>query len=87
MALYKSTPETTTAYYTDGTHKWFGSAPKGCALAAAGWSIFKMEYTGSNWVIKFPVDPDTGKATDAPKFIWGTTGATAAAYTFNILGT
>ena len=86
MNYYEPTKNATDAYYTDGTHKWFGKAAKGVSLTTAAWCIFKMEYTGDNWVIKYPVDPSTGLGTDAPKFIWGANGATAAGLTYNILG-
>ena len=77
------TPNSTDAYYTDGTHKWFAKAAKGVLTSKAGWQIFKMEYTGANWIIKYPVDSTTGVGSDAPKFIadnWNS-------YTYNILGT
>lgn len=83
---YEPTKNMTDAYYTDGTHKWFGKAPKGCGLSDTSWQLFKMEYTGENWIIKYPVDPGSGLGTDAPKFAWGADGATAAGYTYNLLG-
>lgn len=84
MANYfEPTPNATDAYYTDGTHKFFGKAAKGCSISTSSWMIFKMEYTGSNWIIKYPVDPVTGLGSDAPKFAW----SSVSSYTFNILGT
>ncbi len=71
MAFYiEPTKNMTDAYHTDATHKWFGKAAKGCPTSKAGWIIFKMEYDGSNWIIKYPVDSDTGLGSDAPKFVW-----------------
>jgi hypothetical protein len=84
---YEPTKNMTDAFYTDGTHKWYGKAAKGASLTDAAWMIFKMEYTGENWVIKYPVDPSTGLGSDAPKFSWGVDGADAALYDYNILGT
>jgi len=83
MANYiEPTKNMTDAYYTDDTHKWYGKAAKGCMTSQAGWIIFKMEYTGSNWIIKYPVDTDTGLGSDAPKFIWDS----VATYDYAILG-
>ena len=82
MNYYEPTKNMTDAYYTDGTHKWIGKAAKGCNITQSGWQIFKMEYTGSNWILKYPIDPDTGKGSDAPKFVWND----VATYIYNILG-
>jgi hypothetical protein len=73
----------TDAFYTDGTDEWYGKAPKGSATSDASWQIFMMDYTGSNWIIKWPVDPVSGLGTDAPKFIWDNVGT----LTYRILGT
>jgi len=83
MGFFGPFPETTSAHYTDGTHKWYGEAPKGATVASSSWKIFKMEYTGDNWVIKYPVDTTTDKATDAPKFVWND----VASLTYRELGT
>lgn len=80
---YEPTKNMTDAYYTDTTDEWYGKAPKGSATSVASWMIFKMEYTGSNWIIKYPVDPVTGLGTDAPKFKWDD----VAILTYRILGT
>ena len=82
-SLFEPTPNHTDAYFTDGTHKWFAKANKGCTTDKAGWQIFKMEFTGSNWIILYPVDTTTGKASDQPKF----TLDSYAGYTYRILGT
>lgn len=82
-SFYEPTPNTTDAYYTDGTNKFFGRAPKGSGINDSRWQIFKMEYTGDNWIIKFPKDPVTSLGTDAPKFVW----SSVSSYTFNVLGT
>ena len=79
---YDPTKNMSDAYHTDGTHKWFGKAAKGCLTSQAGWIIFKMEYTGSDWVIKYPLDTTTGLGSDAPKFIWDS----VAGYTYYMLG-
>ena len=79
---YEPTKNMTDAYHTDGTHKWYGKAAKGCNISKPGWQIFKMEYNGSDWIIKYPVDSDTGLGSDAPKFIWND----VVTYTYNILG-
>ena len=87
MAYFGPMPTTTSAYSTDGTDKWFGEAAKGAKVSDSRWAIFKMEYSGDNWLIKFPVDSSTGKASDAPQFIWGSDGTAAQAYTYRELGT
>lgn len=81
-SYYEPAKNVTDAYYTDGTHKWFGKASKGHLTSQAAWQIFKMEYTGANWIVKYPVDTDTGLGSDAPKFVWDN----VASYTYNILG-
>ena len=88
MANYfEPTPNATDAFYTDGTHQWFGKAARGCSETKAGWIICKMEFSGNNWTMKYPVDTTTGKASDAPKFTWGAFGANVTAYTYRELGT
>lgn len=71
------------AYATDGTNQWFAKAAKGCTTDKAGWMIVKIEYTGQNWITKYPVDATSDKATDAPKFVWDN----YASLTYRILGT
>jgi hypothetical protein len=84
MAFYlEPTKNMTDAYYTDGNDNWFGKAAKGCNTSQAGWIIFKMEKTGNSaWIIKYPIDPDTGLGSDAPKFVWDD----VASYTYKLLG-
>jgi len=85
---FEPTPNATDAFYTDGVSQWFGKAAKGCGEGKAGWQICKMEYSGTTaWTMKYPVDTDTGVATDAPKFIWGTYGSNVTSYTYRELGT
>jgi hypothetical protein len=80
--FYEPKKNLTDAYHTDGTHKWFGRAPKGTLTSVASWQIMKMEYTGNNWIIKWPRDPVTLLGTDAPKFIWDN----VETYTYQLLG-
>lgn len=83
MAFYfEPTPNMTDAYYTDATDDWYGKAAKGTATSSPRWLIIKMEHSGNNWIIKYPVDTATGLGSDAPKFIWDN----VASYTYHILG-
>jgi hypothetical protein len=43
-----------------------------------------MEYTGEDWVFKYPVDDTTYLASDEPKFVWESCAST---YSFGFLGT
>jgi hypothetical protein len=62
---YGPIPNVTIAYHVDGSgDKYWGKAAKGSTTSLPRWSISKMEYDGSNWIIKYP------DGTDAPKFIW-----------------
>jgi len=87
--FYEPVPNTTTAYHQDASDdEYYGKAPKGKSASQACWQIFKMEYTagaGSNkdWVILYPVDASTDKASDQPKFIW----SSVESYTYRELGT
>jgi len=74
---YEPTPNATDAYHTDGTHKWFGKASKGALTSMARWQIIKMEYTGNDWIIKYP------QGDDSPKFVWDS----VESYTYRELGT
>ena len=68
---YGPFPQTTNAYHKDGSgNEYFGEASKGAATHMPRWKIFQIQYTGVNWLVVFPVDSTTGKASDAPKFIW-----------------
>ena len=40
-------------YDESGTDKYFGFALPGTATSVAQWKIFKLEYTGTDWVIKY----------------------------------
>jgi len=81
--FYESVPSYTDAYHTDGTHEWFGRAGKGAKVSMARWQMFKMEYTGENWVLLFPVDSVTGLASDQPLFTW----SAVTTYDYRELGT
>ena len=47
------------AYHNDGTHEYFGYAPRGAKTSDATWQIVKFEYTtsystaGDPWIIKW----------------------------------
>ena len=87
--FYEPAPNTTTAYYQDASDdEYYGKAAKGAKSTDARWQIFKMEYTagaGSNkdWIIYYPVDASTGKASDQPKFVWDSVDT----YDYRELGT
>ena len=81
--MYKPDKNTTEAYAKSGIHEYYGKAPAGVLTTVAQWSIFKMEYTGDNWIIKYPVDSITSLGTDAPKFKW----SEVLTLTYAILGT
>jgi len=70
-------PETTIAYYTDGTDEWYGEANKGANTFDARWKITKQEYSGDNWIIKYP------NGSSEPKFKWDD----VATLSYKLLGT
>ena len=74
--FYKPEPNETHAYYTDGTHEWYGWAAKGTLTSSIGWQIVKLEYTGDNWVEKYP------NGSDQPDFEWDN----VALYSYYLLG-
>jgi hypothetical protein len=82
MGFYDRVPGYTTAYHNDGTHEYFGKAPKGMNTSDSAWQIFKMEYdtsystAGDPWIIKWP------NGDDSPKYIWDNVGT----YSYYILG-
>lgn len=86
---YEPQPNTTTAYHQDASDdEYYGKASKGMKVSQAVWQIFQMKYTagaGSNkdWVILYPVDTTTDKASDQPKFIW----SSVETYSYRELGT
>ena len=82
--FYESIPNCTDAYHrgTDN-NDYYGKASKGNKTSSSGWQIFRQTYSGQNWIMQFPVDTDTGKASDAPKFVWDN----VEAYTYRELGT
>ena len=83
MGFYEPTPGFTNAYHCDGTHEYFGKAPKGARTTDSQWTIVKMEYntsydtTGDPWIMKYP------DGSDAPKFKW----SEVATLSYYILGT
>lgn len=81
--FYKSTPNETHAYYTDGTDEWYGWAAKGTATSASKWQIVKIDYTGDNWIEKFPQTAAGQPFTDLPHFKWDD----VSTYTYGVLGT
>jgi hypothetical protein len=70
------------AYYTNGTSEILGYAIAGISTTAVGWSVVKIEYTGDNWITKYPIDATSGKASSNPKFIW----SNVTTYSYGILG-
>jgi len=63
--FFKAMPNCNQAYNKDASgHEYFGKAPRGATTAAALWQIFKIEYDGDNWVIKWP------DGNDEPKHVW-----------------
>ncbi len=62
--LYSTIPNINLAYHNDGTHEYFGDAPRGATKASAKWRIFKIEYdtsyttAGDPWIIKWADSDD-----------------------------
>jgi len=83
MSYFGPMPTTTNAYAKDSGDEYFGEAARGATVSHAKWMIFKMEYSGDNWLIVFPVDTSTNKASAEPKFIWDD----VLTYTYRELGT
>lgn len=87
--FYESMPNVTDAYHlaSDELDDYYGKAPKGKKTSDASWQIFRQHYTlsdkGKDWIMQYPVDPVTGKASDAPKFVWDD----VETYTYRELGT
>jgi hypothetical protein len=53
------------AYHKDaGNNEYFGYAARGVATSDSAWQIVKMEYTGSNWVLKW------ADGNDMPDNVW-----------------
>ena len=75
--FYKGTPNETHAYAVDSGHEYYGWASKGTLTSEAHWQILKLEYTGSNWIEKFP------NGSDQPIFEWDN----CLTYDYYILGT
>jgi hypothetical protein len=73
--IYRPKKNEIHAYHTDGTDEWYGFAPAGAATTSSQWQIVKLEYTGDNWIEKWP------SGDDSPKYQWsGVTG-----YTYELL--
>lgn len=87
--FFEPIPNTTTAYHQDSADdEYYGKAPKGKSTSDAVWQIFQIKYTvgaGSNkdWIIRYPVDTSTGRASDQPKFVWDD----VESYTYKEVGT
>jgi hypothetical protein len=71
MGYYGPFPTSFIAYHKDGSgNEYLGEAAKGTSSSSPKWKILQLNYTGDNWIMYFPVDNDTGKASDEPKFVW-----------------
>lgn len=75
--FYQATPNETHAYAIDSGNEYYGWAGKGTNTSDSNWQIIKLEYTGSNWVEKYP------NCSDQPIFKWDD----VLTYTYYILGT
>ena len=54
-----------TAYHKDSTSdEYFGWADRGALTSEAKWSIMKIDYTGNNWIAKWP------NGDDRFRYIW-----------------
>ena len=86
MNIYDRFPQVTVAYAEDASKdRYFGEAPSGTKAGDARWQICKMAFTGAAWIMYFPVNPATNRASQAPIFVW--TSATGTTYTYRELGT
>lgn len=78
ISLYDPKPNTTYGYHKDaGGDEYYGVCARGTLTTDARWQIVKMEYTGNNWVTKYP------NGSDEPKFVWDS----VESYTYKLLGT
>ena len=78
MKYYEPVKNMTQAYHKDSSgNEYFGMAARGATTAKAVWVIYRIKYTGDNWIIEF------AEGTDAPKFIWDS----VESYTYSLLGT
>lgn len=51
-----------TAYHKDASNdEYFGWADRGATASQARWKIMKIDYTGANWITKFPDGDDRFK--------------------------
>jgi hypothetical protein len=58
-------PNMITSYHKDGSgDEYFGKASKGSTTSDPRWMIAKLEYSGVNWITKYP------DGEDSPRFIW-----------------
>lgn len=78
LRLFEPKPNITHAYHEDSSNnEYYGSTTKGAGTSTARWVIMKIEYTGNNWVSKYP------NGDDSPKYVWDD----VETYTYKILGT
>jgi len=88
MDFYSSFPRVSVAYSVDASgNKYFGEAPSGTKSDKPGWQICRMTLIGGtvNWIMHYPVDPATNRASSSSVFVWNS--ATDATYTYRELGT
>jgi len=63
--IFEPQPNVTHAYHKDVSgDEYYGTATRGATPSKARWVIFKIEYTGKNWIMKYP------NGDDNPKYIW-----------------
>jgi hypothetical protein len=76
-SLFGPQPNVTTAYHIDSAgDKYYGKTQKGSDTSHSRWQIVKMEYTGNDWITKYP------NGEDAPRFVWDD----VESYTYKLLG-
>jgi len=70
-------PATTTAYHLWGVDKCYGTAARGSKTSDPRWMIMMMDYTGDDWIIKYP------NGDNSPKYVWDD----VETYNYYLLGT
>ena len=76
--FHKPEPNETHAYHKDSNNdEYYGWAAKGTLTSEAKWQICQLDYTGNNWVEKYP------NGSDLPIFEWDE----VENYTYYLLGT
>ena len=73
--FYTREPNQIHAYATDSGNEFYGWASKGTLTSQSKWQIIKLEYTGSNWIEKYP------NGSDQPIFEWDE----VLSYTYSLL--